>query len=229
MNLPKTSNLLHLIELKKIENTNNQLLRLYKSVQNNNNNDNNLDELPLIYDTKNYKFLIYINVYIPSLNSEIVILESTHKNKKLINFSPQYILKQYLTGTNNYANNNTNMYDQFKKRLGKEEETVFTLANMVTPNLDYTMWIRYNDLQLEGILKSVIYLTVAQMRTFISQSPYKNHQSKGISDVTTPQDFETLVNMENAAQFFDFVPFLQHLNILKTNRVYVTYKIKLCQ
>ncbi|KAF7682663.1 hypothetical protein TCON_2119 [Astathelohania contejeani] len=223
MNRLSSTDIFKLLEEQKRQNINTHLIYLC----NRKDIGTDLEEFPLVYDTKVYKFIVYINEYQPKLGSSIAIIESSHYNKQCLSFAPQYILDHYLMGNDNI----NKYYYQFQQKLGDSDgrETIFALGNMVTPNLDYTMWIREEDLQLTRIFVGQVSLTVSQMRQLINQSPYRLHQLKGFNDVTTPVQFQELINMKDAAQLFDFIPFLRSPHILEKAMVYITQKIIYCE
>ena len=220
-----TTDIIQLLEEQKRQNVNTELLHLYNP-KNDGTGNKNLDEFPLVYDSKSYKFVVYIKEYKSKLGSNIVIIEKYDKH--CLSYAPQYILGHYLMGDTSV----NRYYQEFQQKLGSigQASASFSLGNMVTPNLDYTMWIRSEDLQLNRIFVGQVYLAVSQMRQLISQSPYRAHQILGFNDVTTPSSFETLVNLENAAQFFDFIPFLRNpQKVLEKDMVYITEKIVYCK
>lgn len=219
--------ILKLHEAQKHQNVNTHLLHLYNPQNIGNKKNRDLEEFPLVYDSKLYKFITYVKEYKSKLGSNVAIIEKFDKH--FLSCSPQYVLGHYLmgdTGVNRY-------YQEFQTKLGDISHISgsFALGNMLTPNLDYTMWIRSEDLQLHRIFVGQVFLTVSQMRQLISQSPYRKHQILGFSDVTTPSNFEKLVNEENAAQFFDFIPFLRNHSktVLEKDMVYITEKIVYCK
>lgn len=151
--------------------------------------------------------------------------------------SPQNILWRYLLNGDKDVDASMT-YKALCKLLGVTDATSY-LADLVTPNINKSMWVSPQDLELIGFHVAPVYLTLVDMYRIIASSPCIIH-SKSTHDtvIDTPDAFMQIINhkQEAVSNHFYLQQPMSYLNLinminqdhLDPNSFYVIKSIELC-
>ena len=166
----------------------------------------------------------YLNIpLIEMLPIEESIKPFSYQNKMFANFCPQYILIKCLIGNVDHNNIMTNYRDLILYQTNNID-----LFNMVTPNLDKSIWYLEKELKTRRFLKLYCKMNLINMTDMLKYCPIPNICLSSCQfNISDPQEFVDIINNldSNQKKCLDFIPYLRKLSqkTVIENAVYYLY------